>query len=104
MNFIENTIFPQSFDSLRKECNTALKTSPGGSKTTFLPIKLQQSIIQAAMYALWFLLVSLLRNQIALILIERMTDMSATINAHFAIKREYFASYNDARILWYLCS
>ena len=51
MNFIENTIFPQSFDSLRKECNTALKTSPGGSKTTFLPIKLQQSIIQAAMYA-----------------------------------------------------
>jgi hypothetical protein len=51
VNFIENTIFPQSFDSLRKECNTALKTSPGGSKTTFLPIKLQQSIIQAAMYA-----------------------------------------------------
>ena len=49
-------------------------------------------------------IVSLLRNQIALILIERMTDMSATINAHFAIKREYFASYNDARILWYLCS
>lgn len=51
MNFIEDTIFPHSFDSLRKECNTALKTSPGGSKTTFLPIKLQQPIIQAAMYA-----------------------------------------------------
>lgn len=51
MNFIEDTIFPHSSDSLRKECNTALKTSPRGSKTTFLPIKLQQSIIQAAMYA-----------------------------------------------------
>lgn len=51
MNFIEDTIFPHSSDSLRKECNIALKTSPGGSKTTFLPIKLQQSIIQAAMYA-----------------------------------------------------
>ena len=41
VNFIENTIFPQSFDSLRKECKTASKTSPRGSKTTFLPIKLQ---------------------------------------------------------------
>jgi len=51
VNFIEDTIFPHSSDSLRKECNIALKTSPGGSKTTFLPIKLQQSIIQAAMYA-----------------------------------------------------
>ena len=51
VNFIEDAILPHSFDSLRKECNTALKTSPGGSKTTFLPIKLQQSIIQAAMYA-----------------------------------------------------
>ena len=51
MNFIEDAIFPHGSDSLRKECNTALKTSPGGSKTTFLPIKLQQSIIQAAMYA-----------------------------------------------------
>ena len=51
MNFIEDTIFPHGSDSLRKECNTALKTSPRGSKTTFLPIKLQQSIIQAAMYA-----------------------------------------------------
>ena len=47
MNFIEDTIFPHGSDSLRKECNT----SPGGSKTIFLPIKLQQSIIQAAMYA-----------------------------------------------------
>ncbi len=51
MNFIEDTIFPHGSDSLRKECNIALKTSPRGSKTTFLPIKLQQSIIQAAMYA-----------------------------------------------------
>lgn len=51
MNFIEDTIFPHGSDSLGKECNIALKTSPKGSKTTFLPIKLQQSIIQAAMYA-----------------------------------------------------
>jgi hypothetical protein len=51
VNFIEDTIFPHGSDSLRKECNIALKTSPRGSKTTFLPIKLQQSIIQAAMYA-----------------------------------------------------
>ena len=51
MNFIEDAILPHSSDSLGKECNTALKTSPGDSKTTFLPIKLQQSIIQAAMYA-----------------------------------------------------
>ena len=51
MNFIEDTIFPHGSDSLGKECNIALKTSPRGSKTTFLPIKLQQSIIQAAMYA-----------------------------------------------------
>ena len=51
MNFIEDTIFPHGSDSLGKECNTAFKTSQGGSKTTFLPIKLQQSIIQAAMYA-----------------------------------------------------
>ena len=51
MNFFEDTIFPHGSDSLRKECNIALKTSPRGSKTTFLPIKLQQSIIQAAMYA-----------------------------------------------------
>ena len=53
MNFIEDTIFPHGSDSLRKECNIALKTSPRGSKTTFLPIKLQQSIIQAAMYAVY---------------------------------------------------
>ena len=51
MNFIEDAILPRSSDSLGKECNTAFKTSQGGSKTTFLPIKLQQSIIQAAMYA-----------------------------------------------------
>lgn len=51
VNFIEDAILPHSSDSLGKECNTALKTSLGGSKTTFLPIKLQQSIIQAAMYA-----------------------------------------------------
>jgi hypothetical protein len=51
VNFIEDTIFPHGSDSLGKECNIALKTSPKGSKTTFLPIKLQQSIIQAAMYA-----------------------------------------------------
>lgn len=51
MNFIEDAILPRSSDSLEKECNTAFKTSQGGSKTTFLPIKLQQSIIQAAMYA-----------------------------------------------------
>lgn len=51
MNFIEDAKFPHGSDSLRKECKTASKTSPGGSKTTFLPIKLQQSIIQAAMYA-----------------------------------------------------
>ena len=51
MNFIEDTIFPHGSDSLRKECNIALKTSPRGSKTTFQPINLQQSIIQAAMYA-----------------------------------------------------
>ena len=51
MNFTEDTIFPHGSDSLGKECNIALKTSPKGSKTTFLPIKLQQSIIQAAMYA-----------------------------------------------------
>jgi hypothetical protein len=51
VNFIEDAILPRSSDSLGKECNTAFKTSQGGSKTTFLPIKLQQSIIQAAMYA-----------------------------------------------------
>ena len=51
VNFIEDAILPHSSDSLGKECNTALKISLGGSKTTFLPIKLQQSIIQAAMYA-----------------------------------------------------
>ena len=51
VNFIEDAILPHSSDSLGKECNTALKTSLGGSKTTFLPIKLQQFIIQAAMYA-----------------------------------------------------
>ena len=51
VNFIEDAILPHSSDSLGKECNIALKTSPKGSKTTFLPIKLQQSIIQAAMYA-----------------------------------------------------
>jgi len=51
VNFIEDAILPRSSDSLEKECNTAFKTSQGGSKTTFLPIKLQQSIIQAAMYA-----------------------------------------------------
>ena len=51
VNFIEDAILPHSSDSLGKECNTALKTSLGGSKTTFLPIKLQESIIQAAMYA-----------------------------------------------------
>ena len=51
MNFIEDAIRPRSSDSLEKECNTAFKTSQGGSKTTFLPIKFQQSIIQAAMYA-----------------------------------------------------
>lgn len=51
VNFIEDAILPRSSDSLGKECNTAFKTNQGGSKTTFLPIKLQQSIIQVAMYA-----------------------------------------------------
>ena len=51
MHFFQDAILPRSSDSLGKECNTAFKTSQGGSKTTFLPIKLQQSIIQAAMYA-----------------------------------------------------
>ena len=60
MNFIEDAILPRSSDSLGKECNTAFKTSQGGSKTTFLPIKLQQSIIQAAMYAASNFLLALL--------------------------------------------
>lgn len=34
-----------------KSVKTASTTNPWGSKTTFLPIKLQQSIIQATMYA-----------------------------------------------------
>ena len=58
MNFIEDTIFPHGSDSLGKECNIALKTSPKGSKTTFLPIKLQQSIVQAAMYAASTIIIS----------------------------------------------
>ena len=41
VNFIEDAKFPHGSDSLRKECKTASKTSPRGSKTTFLPIKLQ---------------------------------------------------------------
>lgn len=41
VNFIEDAILPHSSDSLGKKCNTALKTSLGGSKTTFLPINLQ---------------------------------------------------------------
>ena len=35
VNFIEDAILPHSSDSLRKECNTALKTSLGGSKNNF---------------------------------------------------------------------
>ena len=51
MNFIGDTIFPHGSDSLGKKCKTASKTSPGGSKIAFLPIILQPSIIQVAMYA-----------------------------------------------------
>ncbi|EYA32925.1 hypothetical protein M105_1403 [Bacteroides fragilis str. 1009-4-F  len=35
VNFIEDAILPHSSDSLRKECNTALKTSLGGSENNF---------------------------------------------------------------------
>ena len=78
MNFIEDTIFPHGSDSLGKECNIALKTSPKGSKTTFLPIKLQQSIIQAAMYAASasrfnYLIINVLyRNKLKLLAIIRL--------------------------------
>lgn len=51
MSFIEDAKLPHGSDSLRKECKTASKQVSEVSKTTFLPIKLQQSIIQAAMYA-----------------------------------------------------
>ena len=35
VNFIEDAILPHSFDSLRKECNTASKTSFRGLKNNF---------------------------------------------------------------------
>ena len=50
MNFIEDAIFPLGSDSLRKECKHSLKNKFQRLKTTFLPIKLQPSIIQAAMW------------------------------------------------------